>query len=263
MDLQLQSKDILTLAVSFISAVIALTALFVTYRQRSREDSRGMRKSLTDTLASMAEVNLAMAKLRLEHPESNDSIVGLRRAYNSQRRYLASHAEFLLEQIPSLSTDIDHNLLAQAFDTMGHYEKALEHWKACVEKSPGPSLRAMNLRGFARFLFFQGNSKLGQQKYDESLQVDLPDNDSNRRLRADTYAMWSVTEREFGFVEEARRRREQGLAEAKRIGHSGMRDEILQYIDSLWSQPAVPSAATQAYPPATEPAPVGSKASNG
>ena len=251
----LEPKDYLTLSISVASAVIALTSLVLTYRQRVRENTRGIREALTNTLGSLADVNLAMARLRLEHPESTDQVVALRRSYNTQRRYLANHAEYLLQQIPTLATDVDHNLLAQAFESMQHYDKAREHWELCIEKAPAPSLRAFNLRGFGRYLFFQGNFNLGRQKFEESLRVEMPDNDSSRRLRADTLALWSATERDFGFTEEGRRIREQALGESKRIGHQGMREEISSYINSFWAEQAQLVPPGSALAPSTEQTP--------
>jgi len=91
----------------------------------------------------------------------------------------------------------------------------------------------MNLRGFARFLFFQGNAQLGRRKYQESLELELPDTDNVRREKADTYSMWARTEHDFGFVEEARRLKEQALSAAMHIGHVGMRQEIRSHINNL------------------------------
>lgn len=259
--MELQAKDILTLSVSAVSLIVAITSFILTFMQRKREDKRSIRTSLTDTMASLGEVNLELAKLKIEYPQISDNIVNLRRNYNAQRRYLANHAEFLLLQIPDLATDIDHQLLAIAFDSMGDYVRARDHWEKSIETSPAESLRAMNLRGLARFLFYQGNPQLGRQKYDASLQANLPDNDSNRRFRADSYLMWSITERDFGFVEEARRRREQALAEANRIGHQGMREEIVRYIDDLWLGRQHDAASPPTYPPSVELAPLPSKSS--
>lgn len=257
--MELQAKDILTLSVSALSLIVAITSFILTFLQRKQEDKRSIRKSLTDTMASLGDVNLELAKLKIEYPEISDDIVNLRRNYNAQRRYLANHAEFLLLQIPDLATDIDHQLLATAFDSMGDYVRARHHWEKSIETSPAESLRAMNLRGLARFLFYQGNPQLGRQKYDESLQANLADNDTNRRFRADSYLMWSITERDFGFDEEARRRREQAIAEANRIGHRGMKEEILNYISDLWSSQREDETPLPAFPPSVEPAPLPSK----
>ena len=230
----IELRDVLTVGLSAVSFTLALAAFVMSYRQRAREDKRGIRKSLTDTLIMISQGNYAMAQLRNEAP--TDSVVTFRRQINAQRRYLSNHANFLMEQIPELTEDIDHNMLASAFDASGDAIAARKQWEAAVEKSANETIRAFNLRGFARFLFFQGNPASGREKYEESIRVNLPDDDRNRNLRADTYLMWSVTERDGGFIEEARRRREQAIAEASRIGITSMRDAMLKYVASLWSR---------------------------
>jgi hypothetical protein len=238
-------KDWITVLISCLALLVSV----VTYLLLTREDKRGTRQALTDTLTALGEVSLAMTKLKIENPSASNDVMSLRRTYNSQRRYLANHAEFLLDRIPELSADIDHNMLAVAFEAIGDLARAEEHWGACVARSPSDALRAMNLRGFARFLFYRGNPSVGRQKYEESLQVNLPDNDPGRRIRADTFALWFATEREFGFLQEADRRRESAVAEARRIGHQGMQREMLRYIEDLASRP-------QALEPVAEPAPL-------
>lgn len=91
----------------------------------------------------------------------------------------------------------------------------------------------MNLRGFARFLFLQGNVQLGRKKYHQSLEVELPDTDNIRRIRADTYAMWAKTEMDLGYEQEAQRLKEQAISTAQRIGHKGMREEFIARVREL------------------------------
>jgi tetratricopeptide (TPR) repeat protein len=181
----------------------------------------------------LCSIALAFVKLKIDNPQAGPEVVSLRRNYNSSRRYLANHPEFLISRIPELTTDIDHQMLAAAFDAIGDYIRADEHWRSCVERSPSDSLRAMNLRGYARFLFGQGRFDQGRQKYEESLRINLPDNDQGRRIRADTCAMWSGVEREYGFTQEADRRRLQAVQEASRISHKGMQQDMLRYIEDL------------------------------
>jgi tetratricopeptide (TPR) repeat protein len=229
-------KDYLALTLSVIAVVVSVVAFLLTFRQRASENRRGIRKALTETIADLTSVSLERAKLDRENPSSmDDKVVGLRRLYNNQRRYLANHAEFLIGQIPDLVTDIDYNALAFAFDAIGDPNKAKRYWELCVEKSPSRPLQAMNLRGYARFLYFQGQFETGRRKYEESLQVELPDTDNMRRILADTYLMWSKTEHDFGFLEEAKRQKEQAISVAKRIGHVGMRNEMLNYVSTLWA----------------------------
>lgn len=226
-------KDYLTVSISSLALVVSAISLVVTFRQRAQENQRGVRKTLSETLGQLVEVSMSFAKLDAEHPEQTDQIVSLRRMHNTQRRYLANHAEYLVEQIPGLATDIDYNLLAQAFRAIGDYDKVQKYWELCVAKSESNVIRAMNLRGHANFLFFQGSPQLGRKKYQESLELSLADTDNVRRDRADTYAMWARVEMDFGFIGEAQRLRELAQQAAYRIGHAGMRDSIKSYIDNL------------------------------
>jgi hypothetical protein len=88
-----------------------------------------------------------------------------------------------------------------------------------------------NLRGNARFQFSAGNAQLGRRKYQESLEMNLPDSDSLRRMRADTFAMWAQVEWEFGYIEEAKRLKAQALGAAGSIGQAAMKTEIVQRIE--------------------------------
>lgn len=231
----MELKDLVTIGLSSAALIVALSSQLWTSRQKALVNRRSIRASLTDTIASLSAASLAMAKLNAEHRTTDDRIVGLRRHYNSQRRYLASHAEFLADQIPEFVTDIDCTFLAQAFDAIGDYEKAGRYWARSVELSPVAAIRAQNLRGAARFWFFQGNAQLGRQRYEQSLQQDVPDSDSSRHQRADTLLMWAKTEFDFGFKSEGRRLCEQATASAERIANRETRHYMLRYIQSYWT----------------------------
>jgi tetratricopeptide (TPR) repeat protein len=183
------------------------------------------------SLRSSLGVNIAFAKLELDYPKSTEErVVALRRNFNAQRRYLANHGEFLVAQIPELTTDIDCAVIAGAFDSHGDYQRAERFFPMAVEKSPNSALKAVNLRGLARFWFRRGNAQRGRKCYEESLQIDLPDTDSMRQFSADTYLLWAKTEEECGFLEESHRVRELAMSAAKRIGHARMRDGMIGQI---------------------------------
>jgi hypothetical protein len=77
--------------------------------------------------------NIAFDQVLLQAPTSER--MALRRSLNSQRRYLAEHAELLAVVIPALTTDIDYTFIARAFDAVGDLDRAQRHWKQSVEKS--------------------------------------------------------------------------------------------------------------------------------
>lgn len=230
----MENLTLIPYLISGASLVFSIISLILTYRQRSRQDDLSLRKSLTDSVSAIADTNIQMEKLKGEN-FSNPNTIAARRIINSQRRYLANHAELLISEIPKFSTDIDHNLIAGALDAVGDYERARKHWVMCVEKSPEGSLHAMNLRGFARFMFTQGNPEQARKLYEDSLQIQLSDTDGSRRLRADTLMMWALAERDFGFSAEGERRYQQSIVEASRVGTISSREELLRNINNIWN----------------------------
>jgi tetratricopeptide (TPR) repeat protein len=227
----METKDIITVALSSAAFCFAITSFILTFRQRSVEDRRGTRKALTDAVASLVQVNLATAQLNIDRPNSVDErVVALRRTYNSQRRFLANHIEFLSQQIPELVTDIDCVTAALGFESHGDYEKAEKFYLLAVQKAPNNSLKAMNMRGLARFYFVRGNADRGRKTYEQSLELELPDNDSMRQLRADTYLLWAKTEDDSGYREESKRVRKRAIAAANLIGQPKMKEHMLGQI---------------------------------
>src|SRR5438093_9575776 len=101
------AKDWLTLGVGLLALAISILTFALTFRQRAIENRRALRKSLTDTIAGLTSISLERAKFDLDNIDSiDDQIMTVRRLHNTQRRYLATHAEFLIGQIPELVTDI-------------------------------------------------------------------------------------------------------------------------------------------------------------
>jgi hypothetical protein len=98
--------------------------------------------------------------------------------------------------------------------------------RVVADESLSNPIRHMNLRGYARFLFFQGKFQLGGSKYEEALQIDLSDTDDNRRIISDTYFTWAEAEQEFGNFSETERLIVLGQSYSNRIGHEKMKEEM-------------------------------------
>lgn len=111
----------------FISAAaltLSLISLIVTLVQKNKETKRTIRKNLSDTLESISKIAVESAKLRAskETDFNSEAIILLRRNYNSQRRILIAHANYLIERYDKISTEIDCNILAGAYATIGDME---------------------------------------------------------------------------------------------------------------------------------------------
>jgi tetratricopeptide (TPR) repeat protein len=231
------TKDIFTIALAGAAFAFSIASFVLTFRQRTVEDKRNIRKSLTDVVAELTKVNIAFNQLDLDHPNSTSRpIVNFRRNYNAQRRYLANHGEFLSNQIPELSTDIDYVALAGAFDASGDYVRAQKFYELGVSKSPTDMLRMWNLRALARFWFNQGNATRGRKTYEESLQLQVPDSDAARQAKADTHLIWASLEEEHGYKKEAQSLREGARVAAERIGNRMMRENMLRLIGEVASE---------------------------
>ena len=227
----MEFKDILTMTLSICAVTVSLISFYLSYRQRDAEGVRAVRKNLTETIAELVSVSKAFEEVAHNKELTTQYSTVMSRLYNAQRRYLADHAEFLIDKAEWVVTDIDFNVIACAYQAFGSYGKAGKYWEKCIAVSSDPNVKMQNLRGYAKFLFFQGATQAGRNKYQESLAIELQDTDNMRRMRADTYALWSITEIDFGDVAEGERLHNQAIAAAERIGHKRMREDILNRIN--------------------------------
>jgi tetratricopeptide (TPR) repeat protein len=230
----METKDYITLLLSSSALVVATLSYLNTWRQRRIDNQRTLRLALTDVIEKLVETDWQRSELdRSNEGTINDKVIESRRILNSKRSYLAWQGDYIAKQVPHLATDSDFSNLARAFAAINDYDRARSYWEQCIRKSTTPTIRSISLRGYARFLFIQGELDAGRRLYRESLEERVPDTDETRRIRADTYVMWMKAERDFGIPEEVQRLRAGALASARRIGASKSREEMAEYIESL------------------------------
>lgn len=196
----METKDYILISISVSALTLSLISLIVSLVQKNKETKRTIRKTLTDTLESISKINIETTKLKVskENNISSETVITLRRYYNSQRRILIAHADFLIMRYDKIVTEIDCNILASAYATIGDQEKAEYFWKKTVEKSISLPIRVMNLRGLGTFLFYNEKEELGRKAFNEALQQDLTENDENKVLKLDTHLMLCDIEKEKG-----------------------------------------------------------------
>jgi len=197
------TKDYILIFISAAALTLSVISLVVTLIQKNRETKRTIRKNLSDTLENISKIAIESAKLRSSKDTdfNSEAIILLRRNYNSQRRVLIAHADFLVEKYGNVATEIDCNILAGAYATIGDIEKAEDYWKKTVSKSVSKSILVMNMRGFGAFLFNNEKIEQGRKCFSEALSLDLSANDGNRELQIDTCLMLCDLENEFGSKE--------------------------------------------------------------
>lgn len=76
--------------------------------------------------------------------------------------------------------------------------------------------RVITTRGFARFLFNQGEHDLAREQYMASVEIFTGDSDIMKEYRGDTYVRWAMQELEWSYRDNA----EIYFSEAKQIFES-------------------------------------------
>lgn len=232
----MEPKDIVTVILSVVAVVISLASLLISLKQKERENTRLLRTQLSDTLNQISALGVAFAKLKLEAKGvlTND-IIDVRRNYTTQRTSLLNYAEFLTKENPQFGNDITYSILATNWNYVSNFNKASENWELAIQASEDLVIKHTNLRGFANFLFFQGNMVAGRGKYSEALALRLPDTDNVKRIIADTYLMWARIEMEFGFNDEYPKLLTLANHSCDRISNIRMRNEMQTLINSFYA----------------------------
>ncbi len=224
----METKDYILISISISALTLSLISLIVTLVQKNRETNRTIRKTLTDTLEGISKINIETTKLKSSKDSDNnaENIITLRRYYNSQRRILIAHADFLVMRYDKLTTEIDCNILAGAYATIGDQDKAEYFWQKTVDKSISLPIRLMNLRGFGTFLFYNDKEKLGRKFFNQALMLDLTENDENKVLRTDTYLMLCELEKERGNKEQYELNLTKAMEVSATIKNSNRKNEM-------------------------------------
>jgi hypothetical protein len=196
----METKDYIIVFISGSALILSLFSLIVTLVQKNKETKRTIRKTLTDTIENITKINIEVTKLKASKEVDFDSepIILLRRNFNSQRRALVAHADFLVTRNDKLTTEIDCNILAGAYAAIGDQDKAEYYWQKTVDKSSSLPIKVMNLRGFGTFLFGNEKEDLGRKFFNQAFELDLIENDDNKILKIDTYLMLCELEKGSG-----------------------------------------------------------------
>jgi hypothetical protein len=151
----METKDYILIIISGSALTLSLISLIVTLVQKNKETKRTIRKTLSDTLESISKIGIETTKLKSTKglDFNSDSTIQLRRNYNSQRRILIAHADFLINRYDKIATEIDCNILAGSYSIIGDQEKAEYFWQKTVDKSISRPIKLMNLRSYGIFLF--------------------------------------------------------------------------------------------------------------
>lgn len=195
----MELKDYFTLTISVLAFFLSLTSLLM----KGPENRRLIRNQLTDAISKLNAVNAEARKLSIEKAAERHTpnVNGMFSFYNDQRVFLARQAVFLIEQIPQYVSDAEYAVVARAFDSAGDAALATEYWTKCLDSCRTPATRAFQLRGYAAYLFNQGEVVEGRKRYHQSVESTGNVSDRDKHTLGETYLRWSKHELNAGFPE--------------------------------------------------------------
>lgn len=192
----IETKDLISLALSGLAFALSLIATFITLRQKKFESERTLRQQLTDAIGKLNGAFEEACKLEIEYEDSlsNPEVVSLRSFYNGQKIFYAHQAVYLIEQIPTLVSDAEFNSVARAFLDVGDDENAVLYYKKAIRAAKNSMYRATNLRGLGRTLVQMNKQDEGRGAFEEALSLASGKADSQLWFQAETLQRWAHVE---------------------------------------------------------------------
>jgi tetratricopeptide (TPR) repeat protein len=184
-----EAKDWVTLGASLSAFIFAL----ISYRQKASEASQARRKQLTDVLQKLSDLNTEMAKFRAAKEGYPSNYIAF---INDQRRFLLRQAAYISRSIGRLVSPYEYLLIATASDDLNYVEEAERYFKLATGAKYSID-RAIAVRGYARFLFRQGNPEEARKNFKQALDSFTGETDRHKFYRGETYERWATEEREW------------------------------------------------------------------
>ncbi len=124
-----------------------------------------------------------------------------------KNKSLCFDAEFLKNGffVQALISPYEYLLVAGAFADIHDAEQATANFKKAISSSTDAFDKGIAIRGFARYLFNQGESSQVEAriKYKEAINVFNGTSDQHIIYMADTYVRWGKQEREWAKLDAA------------------------------------------------------------
>jgi len=194
----------ITVGISVLALVLSVTSATISFQLQKADSQRTAREQLSNTVTELIDLNAKNATFWSTPEEQRDNLYYQQLSIISQKAASFSRqAVYLANSNPSIVTDVEYVTIAQGLVIVGDNLLAESYWRKAVEASPSNFYKVINLRGYADFLFRQGNQELAREKYREALKIFNNDTDYNKATNGYTYQMWMNNEFQSGFPQEA------------------------------------------------------------
>lgn len=227
-------KDLITLSISVAAFIVSLMATTITLRQKKYDVQRLLRQQITDVVGKLITIATEREKLVHEYEKNEYApyAIAMDRMLNHQNNSFARQALYLINQVPSLVSDVEYLTVSDALNLLGDVAQAEEYKIKAIEASPSRFYKSLNQRSYARFLFFEGRYDEGRKYYEASLQSFSDTTNAARWIQAQTFMLWAEAEAEANLLNNAEELYKRARLTAKQISNKVPRTRSLGIINT-------------------------------
>ena len=229
-------NPIASLGISIIALTLSLVSTVITLLWKKTEMQRTWRSQLSGLISELVKADAENSEMFFVPQSSRDEKYYQKSSIMSQRiNSLVRQTLYLAKQHPRLLTDVENVIIARALVVAGDRGGAREYWLKSIESAPNSYYRITNIRGYADFLFADGEYEPAREYYRKSLSILQNTTDSNKSMNGYTYIVWMVSEANnipAPYSEaSACYRNAKGLYES--ISSAGMKDNCLNHLEQM------------------------------
>lgn len=190
--------------ISAIALAVSIMAAIFSFKLQKSDRRRSLREQLSKTVFELIQLN-AKSRLLSHVPQELRNPVYYHESHTNAHvaASLTRQAVYMVEQEPTLVTDVEYATIAQNLWISGNQLLAEEFWKKGIQASPNKYFKNINTRGYADFLFQVERQELGRKQYQQALDLLDNDTDFNKYANAYTHQLWMRSEASNGFDENA------------------------------------------------------------
>ena len=198
-------NDPAALLVSVIALALSIVSTIVSIRLQTRSSQQTALDQLGVLTQKLIDVMGEKNDLSNTSPAQRDMLFWSKfYALNYKLALLARQADYLIQQELNIVSDVQYSLIGTGLAQSGDALNAEKYWQKAVESAREPYYKIINLRGYADFLFTQGQFEAGGVRYQEALNIWSSDTDFRKYTNGYTYQMWFVSYAQvLGFGSEA------------------------------------------------------------
>ncbi len=198
-------NDPAALLVSVFALTLSIISTIVSIRLQTRSSQQTALDQLGVLTQNLIDVMSEKNDLSNTDPSQRDMRFWSKLyALNYKLALLARQADYLIQQESNIVSDVQYSLIGIGLAQSGDALNAEKYWQKAVSTAREPYYKIINLRGYADFLFAQGQFEAGGARYQEALNIWGSDTDFNKYTNGYTYQMWFVSYAQvLGFGSEA------------------------------------------------------------